>query len=369
MTLLFLSALATAFGLIAAAVVIEERRRSAPALPPPAHSLIANAVLVPVRNEERNVADCVEALLRQTAEPRIRILDDGSTDRTAALAHDRFDSEPRVEILPVDPLAAGWRGKVHALNFGWRDFDVPWILTTDADARSAPELLARAIAEAERGEFAALSIAGRQEVRGLGENLLTPVAYAYLDFLLGDWGRAARGEGPPVANGQFLLLRKDAWDACGGFARVKSAPMDDVAIAAALQAEGFRTAFFRSPLLSVRMYLGGRETWAGWRRIFGCLFGGQTARLARLVTALAIPVAIFVTALLRADWPAAFLAWTGGAGASAIVRRGSGNSPLYGLIYPLDALALAAVAILCGLDHRRGRLASWKGRPMDLDKG
>ncbi|HXU34369.1 MAG TPA: glycosyltransferase [Thermoanaerobaculia bacterium] len=367
MTLLFLSALAAAGGLLAAAVTIEERRRSAPALPPPAPSSPDNAALVPVRNEERNVVPCVEALLLQTAEPRVLVLDDGSTDRTAELAHDRFDAEPRVEILGVDPLTAGWRGKVHALDFGWRTLDVPWILTTDADARSEPELLARALAAAERGGFAALSIAGRQEVRGLGENLLTPVAYAYLDFLLGDWRPVAGGEGPPVANGQFLLLRKDAWDACGGFARVKSAPMDDVAIAAALQAEGFRTAFFRSPLLSVRMYLGGRETWAGWRRILGCLFGGETARLAGLIAALSIPVAILAAAILRGDGPAAFLVWTGGAAASAIVRRGSDNSPAYGLIFPFDALALAAIAALCGLDHRRGRLAPWKGRPMDLE--
>jgi cellulose synthase/poly-beta-1,6-N-acetylglucosamine synthase-like glycosyltransferase len=369
MTLLFLSALCVAGGLLATATILEERRRSAPALPPAALVSPSVAALVPVRNEERNVVPCVAALLEQTAHPRIRILDDGSTDRTAALAHGRFDSEPRVEILSVDPLAEGWRGKVHALDFGWRGLDIPWILTTDADARAAPELLARALSAAERGGFALLSIAGRQEVRGPGENLLTPVAYAYLDFLLGDWQPSARGEGPPVANGQFLLLRKDAWDACGGFARVRSAPMDDVAIAAALQAEGFRTAFFRSPLLSVRMYLGGRETWAGWRRILGCLFGGQTARLAQLVIALGVPAVLLAAACLRGDWVSAILLWTGGAAASAIVRKGSGNSPAYGLIYPFDALALAAVATLCGIDHRRGRLAPWKGRPMDLEKG
>ncbi len=369
MTLLFLSALGAAGGLLAAATIIEERRRSAPALPPAAPTASSIAVLVPVRNEERNVVPCVEALLAQTARPRIRILDDGSTDRTATLARDRFEAEPRVEVLTVDPLAAGWRGKVHALDFGWRGLDFPWVLTTDADARCAPELLARALSAAERGGFAALSIAGRQEVRGLGENLLTPVAYAYLDFLLGDWRNVARGEGPPVANGQFLLLRKDAWDACGGFARVKSAPMDDVAIVSALEKEDFRTSFFRSPLLSVRMYLGGRETWAGWRRILGCLFGGDTVRLARLVAALVIPVTILVAALIKIDWPAAFLVWTGGAAASGIVRRGSDNSPAYGLIYPFDALALAAIATLCGIDHRRGRLAPWKGRPMDLEQG
>ncbi len=368
MTFLLVSALMAAGSLFAIALTIEQQRRSAPGLPPASDTHPRNAVLVPVRNEERNVVACVEALLDQTARPRIRVLDDGSTDGTADLAHAHFDSESQFEIVTVEPLPTGWRGKVHALDFGWRGLDEPWILTTDADARSAPELLARALWAAESGGFAALSIAGHQEVRGIGENLLTPVAYAYLDFLLGDWRPAAKGEGPPVANGQFLLLRRDAWEACGGFARVKSAPMDDVAIAAALHEQGFRTAFFRSPLLSVRMYLGGRETFAGWRRILGALFGAETAQLARLIVILSVPVAILATAILVGDRPAAFLAWTGGVAASALLRRGSGNPPLYGLLYPFDALTLATVAAWCGIDHRRGRLASWKGRPMDLEK-
>ncbi len=368
MTFLLVSALLATGSLLAIALTIEQQRRLAPCLPLAANTHPRNAVLVPVRDEERNVVACVEALLEQTAQPRILVLDDGSTDRTADLAHARFDPVAQVEILTVEPLPPGWRGKVHALDFGWRRLDEPWILTTDADARSAPELLARALSAAESGGFAALSIAGHQEVHGIGENLLTPVAYAYLDFLLGDWRPSAKGEGPPVANGQFLLLGREAWEACGGFARVKSAPMDDVAIAAALHAHGFRTAFFRSPLLSVRMYLGGRETFAGWRRILGALFGAETSQLVRLTVALSLPVAILGAAILVGDRPTAFLVWTGGVAASALLRRGSGNSPLYGLLYPFDALTLATVAAWCGIDHRRGRLASWKGRPMDLEK-
>ncbi len=323
---------------------------------------------MPVRDEERNVVACVEALLQQTAHPRIRVLDDGSTDRTADLAHAHFGLLSEVEILAVEPLPSGWRGKVHALDFGWRGLTEPWVLTTDADARSAPELLARALSAAKSGGFAALSVAGHQEVEGVGENMLTPVAYAYLDFLLGDWRPSAKGEGPPIANGQFLLLDREAWESCGGFRRVKSAPMDDVAIVAALNERGFRTAFFRSPLLSVRMYLGGRETFAGWRRILGALFGARTAQLVRLSVALSIPVALLGAAIRVGDGTAAFLVWTGGVAASALLRRGSGNSPLYGLLYPFDALTLATVAAWCGIDHRRGRLASWKGRPMDLEK-
>ncbi|HXU46090.1 MAG TPA: glycosyltransferase family 2 protein [Thermoanaerobaculia bacterium] len=363
--LLWAAAALAALG-FALAVAIDERRNAAPALPPAGGPCPASAVLVPMRNEERNVVPCVEALLAQTARPRIRILDDGSTDRTLPLARERFGAEPRVEILEVGPLAPGWRGKLHALDRGWRGLDAPWVLTTDADVRSAPELLERALRAAADGGLDALSIAGRQEARGWGENLLTPAVFAWLDVLLGDWRAAAEGRGT-VANGQFLLLRRAAWDAAGGFATVRSAPIDDVAIAARLHAAGFRIGFFRSPLLRVRMYQGAAETWSGWRRNLGALFGAQPAKLLRLILALALPPALLLAALCLRQAPAAILLWAGGAATSALLRRGSDHAAAYGLLYPLDALALSALAASCALDFRRGRLASWKGRPMDLD--
>lgn len=353
-------------GLLGLALRTEERRRRAPALPPPSGPSPAVTVLLPVRDEERNVVPCVDTLLAQTVHPLVRVIDDGSTDRTAALAAERAAGEPRLRLLAAGPLPAGWRGKVHALHAGSREVETPWILTTDADTRHASDLLVRALAAAREARLDGVSLAGFQEARGLGENLLVPTVFALLDTLLGDWRAVAASEGSPVANGQFLLLRREAWERCGGFAEVRSAPMDDVAVAARLRAGGYRTGFFREPGLSVRMYRGWAEAVRGWRRNLGALFGASPRTVAASLAVLLLPALCLAAALLTGRWVEAALLWTSGAAASGLLRSGSGHSPLYGLLYPLDALAVGAILALGTADRRRGRLVSWKGREIKV---
>lgn len=327
-------------------------------------------MLLPVRDEEENAAPCVETLLAQTAEPLVRVVDDGSTDATAALVARRAAGEPRLTLLAAGPLAAGWRGKLHALWTGSRDAGTPWLLLTDADTRHHPEALARARAAAEAGGFDAVSLAGLQEARGPGENLLVPAVFALLDAILGSWEAAAAGAGPAVANGQFILLRREAWERAGGFPAVRAAPLDDVAIARRLRETGHRTAFFRAPdLLRVRMYRGVREAVRGWRRNLGGLFGGQPGTVAGALAVLLAPPLVLAAELLTGPspaWPAAALLWAAGAAASALLRSGSGHAPAWGLLFPCDALFLAAVLALSEHDRRRGRLVSWKGREMKV---
>lgn len=327
-------------------------------------------VLLPVRNEEENVASCVETLLDQTAEPLIRVVDDGSTDATAELVARRAQREPLLTLITAGPLAPGWRGKLHALWVGSRGADTPWLLLTDADTRHHPEALARARAAADAGGLDAVSLAGLQEAHGIGENLLVPTVFALLDTILGSWEAAAGGAGPAVANGQFILLRREAWERAGGFPAVRDAPLDDVAIARRLRETGSRTAFFRAPdLLRVRMYRGTREAVLGWRRNLGGLFGGhrgQPGTVAMTLTVLLAPPLVLAAELLTGHWPAAVVLWAAGAAASALLRSGSGHAPAWGLLFPCDALFLAAVLVLSELDRRRGRLMSWKGREMKV---
>lgn len=347
-----------------------ERRRRAPRLPPPALILRDVTILLPVRNEEHNAAPCIETLLAQTAEPLVRVIDDGSTDSTATVVNRRAEGEPRLTLIEAGPLAPGWRGKLHALWVGSRGVDTPWLLLTDADTRHHPEALARARAAAEAGGLDAVSLAGLQEVHGAGENLLVPAVFALLDALLGRWEAAAAGAGPAVANGQFILLRREAWERAGGFPAVRAAPLDDVAIARRLRETGGRTAFVRAPdLLRVRMYRGTREAILGWRRNLGGLFGGHRGQPGTVALALAVLVApplVLAAELLTGHWPAAGLLWAAGAAASALLRSGSGHAPAWGLLFPCDALFLAAVLALSELDRRRGRLMSWKGREMKV---
>jgi hypothetical protein len=356
---------------------IEARRRSAPALPQPApgagqggpHEIdtTVTTVLLPVRDEERNLPACLEALLALAGQPPVRVIDDGSTDATAVLAAAAAAREPRLTLVTAGPVPAEWRGKVRALWAGGRAVESAWLLLTDADARLHPAALARALAAAGHWRLDAVSLAGFQEARGLAENLLVPAVFALLDALLGDWEEAAASGGSPVANGQFLLLRRSAWESCGGFAAVRGAAIDDVAIAALLRRHGYRTGFFRAPdLLSVRGYRGFREATRGWRRNLGGLLGQRPAATLAALAVLAAPALALAGALAAGSAVAAALLWGAGAVTSAWLRAGSGNRPAYALLYPLDALLLAGVLAAGARDRRRGRLLSWKGREIRL---
>ena len=376
MALLHLLALLSGAGLLALAARTASARRRAPRLPPPAPATEASAasaagevtVLLPVRDEEVNVLPCLDGLLAQTARPLVRVIDDGSTDATASLVRGRLADAPRLTLLAAGPLPEGWRGKVHALAVGVEGVASPWLLLTDADARHHPELLERSLAAAARYRLDALSLAGFQEAVGFAENLLTPAVFALLDLLLGDWRVAAgiadvAGEGPAVANGQLILVRRSVWGECGGFATIRAETLDDVALVARLRAHSHRTGFFRAPgLLSVRMYRGGREVARGWRRNLGGFLWTRPGIVAATLSVLLLPPLVAGAELAAGHPLAAALLWAAGAGASALFRAGSGHPPAWGLLYPLDALFLAGVLGGGVADRRRGRLASWKGR-------
>ncbi len=351
-------------GLLGLALRTAERRRQAPSLPDPLPSSPATTVLLPVRDERHNVLDCLETLLAQTAAPQVRVVDDGSTDGTADLVRQRAAGEPRLSLLAAGPLPAGWRGKVHALWVGAQGVETPWLLLTDADTRHAPGLLARAHAAAAGRRLDAVSLAGVQEVRGSGENLLIPAVFALLDALLGDWRAAAEGAGPPVANGQFILLRRQALESTGGLEPVRGEALDDVAIATRLRAHGFRTGFLRTEGLRIRMYRGWGEACRGWRRNLGSFLGLRPGTVAAVLAVLLLPALALAAALAAGLWLEAALLWAAGAAASTLLRAGGSHPPAYGLLYPLDALLLAGVLLLGVIDRRRGRLASWKGREM-----
>lgn len=355
-----------AIGTTLAALRLALARLAAPALPEPHPSPPRVAVLLPVRDEEENVVDCLAALRAQSCPVEIRLLDDGSTDRTAELARQVAAGDPRVRVSTVPAPAAGANGKVNALATGSEGVATEWILAVDADARPAPETLARALGAAAFHRLDALSLAAAQRCGTAGEALLTPPVFALLDFLLGDWERAARGEGAPVANGQFLLVRRAALEAVGGYDALADEPLDDVALARRFVERGLRVGFLRArAALAVRMYHGFAATFRGWRRNLG-LIAGDRPRLAAAAAAAALaPALVAALALvLRGGrgWLAAVVAWAGGVAASTLVRLDSGSDARYGALYPFDALAFVACLVAAVADRRSGALAPWRGR-------
>ncbi|HSM49909.1 MAG TPA: glycosyltransferase family A protein [Thermoanaerobaculia bacterium] len=354
--------------LLAFASRLAATRAAAPPLPDPdpARPAPSTLAVLPVRDEEANVAACAASLLAQSAPLRVRVVDDDSRDATAArVAELAAGAGGRLELLAAGPLSKGWVGKVHALARGCAGADTEWLLFTDADTRHHPELLARAHAAAAAEGLDLVSVAGWQRAAGMGAGLLTPAVFALLDADLGDWEPHARGEGtPPVANGQFLLLRRTALDDAGGLAALAGAPeIDDVALARRVSAAGGRVGFFRAlDLLEVEMYRGFRAAWQGWRRNLALLYGQRPHALLGAAAAAALPGFLLAFLLAAGEPGAALLLWAMAAIASAAIRLPARFPLAPALLAPLEGILFASLLLTALADHRRGRLAPWRGR-------
>src|SRR5271170_4375748 len=186
------------------------------------------SVIVPARNEEVCLGRCLGSLVdQQGVEFEIIVVDDASTDRTREIAA----SFPGVGIVDAGPVPAGWTGKNNAAWTGSKQARGGWLLFTDADTVHLPGSLIRSLAEAQERGAALLSYSPEQEVHGFWEKAVMSVIFAELAATY----RPSQVNDPAspaaAANGQYLLISREAYDAVGGHAAVRTSLLEDVALA------------------------------------------------------------------------------------------------------------------------------------------
>src|ERR1700741_3185007 len=209
--------------------------------PVPASRRPSVSVIVPARNEEASLRACLESLVAQQGITfEIIVVDDGSTDRTRAIA----ESFPEVRLIEPGPLPPGWTGKNNAVTAGAREARGEWLLFTDADTVHKAGSLAPAVAETEQHHAALLSSFPAQEVHGFWEKAVMPVIFAELARTYRPSDVSDPRSPAAAANGQYLLITRSAYDAVGGHAAIATTLLEDVALARAVKASG-RTIFFR----------------------------------------------------------------------------------------------------------------------------
>src|SRR5947209_10451393 len=185
-------------------------------------------IIVPARNEEACLGTCLESLVAQTGITfEIIAVDDDSSDRTAEIAQ----SFPGVDVIQAGPLPDGWTGKNNAMSAGAKVARGKWLLFTDADTIHKSGSLARAVAEAEQQEAALLSYSPEQEVHGFWEKAVMPVIFAELAATYPPDAVSDPASSAAAANGQYLLVSREAYDAIGGHAAVGNSLLEDVALA------------------------------------------------------------------------------------------------------------------------------------------
>lgn len=237
------------------------------------------AVLIPMRNEEINVAECVASLKAQVGVPKAHfyILDDGSTDRTRAIAEKATQGDARFTILSGKPLPAGWLGKPWALSQLEGASNEEIVITVDADVRLAPHALASAATLLVTSGLDFISPYPRQITESWIERLVQPLVHwtwvASLPLKL-----AARSHRPSmaVANGQLFLVKRAALTDVGGFAAISGEVLDDVMLARALMRHGFAgTAAEGASIASTRMYSSFEQIRQGYGKSLWKAFGGK----------------------------------------------------------------------------------------------
>jgi glycosyltransferase involved in cell wall biosynthesis len=199
----------------------------------------------------------------------IIVVDDGSTDRTREIAQ----SFPSVKIIDAGPLPQGWTGKNNAMAAGARHGRGEWLLFTDADTVHAPGSLARALAEANQHGAALLSYSPEQEVHGFWEKAVMPVIFAELAAMYSPSQVSNPASSAAAANGQYLLISREAYDAVAGHAAVAGSLLEDVALARIVKASG-RRIFFRygRDAVRTRMYRSFAQLCEGWTKNLALLF-------------------------------------------------------------------------------------------------
>lgn len=349
-----------------------------PPLPPSGDETPTIAVVVPARDEAENIERCLRSLLAQTY-PRQRltltVVDDHSADGTAAIVRRIAAVHPQVALLTCPQLPPRWTGKAHACWSGAGAApESEWLCFVDADVWGEPDLLARAVAAAQGRKLDLLSLAPRQELRSFAERLILPCGLMLIAFL-NDLRELQSPDGADVtATGQFMLIRRDAYEAVGGHAAVRGAICEDLYLARRIKRAGRRVLLMSGEdVLATRMYSGWRTLWPGLAKNLVETVGGNRRTLtlvpaAALLAWTAAALPLFDAAAAAAGMPGAFaallVALLGSAAAFAMHVAATFYFRIpcyYGLIFPLGYTVGAVMA----LDSVRRRLTgrvSWKGR-------
>jgi cellulose synthase/poly-beta-1,6-N-acetylglucosamine synthase-like glycosyltransferase len=275
-----------------------------PASAPPAVS-----VIVPARNEEACLGACLQSLVAQSGIPlEIIVVDDHSTDRTRQIA----SSFPRVQVIEAGEVPAGWTGKNNAVTAGSKLARGEWLLFTDADTIHLPGSLARSLEEARRQGAALLSYSPQQIVISFWEKAVMPVIFAELASNFRPRQVSDPNSPAAAANGQYILITREAYDAVGGHAAIAGNLLEDVALARAVKHSGRKIFFcYGGDAVQTRMYRSFAQLREGWTKNLALLFPSP-ARLAALraieFILITASVTISVTSALRGRWQPAALA-------------------------------------------------------------
>jgi len=332
------------------------------------------SILIPARNEVRNIVTCLRSLLAQDYPAlEILVLDDHSEDGTDVLVAGLAAQDPRLKLLRSRALPEGWHGKAYACHQLAEQAQGEWLLFTDADTIHAPDTVSSVLRTAvvQKGDL--ISFMPQIITKTFWERVVLPlINFPLLTFL--PLGKVNR-QGDPrfsAALGPFMFFRRSCYLRLGGHAAVRDAIVEDMWLGRLVKAVGGRLLFMDgSDLVRVRFYRGLREAWKGLSK---STFAALDYALLPMLLFVALNLAIY-------DGPVLFLAYSMRSGQTTLdtfwlpllqivmawrmrlwVAERFRMSPLFALLHPLTILMGALIAVHSVWCSLLGPGVLWKGR-------
>ncbi len=228
------------------------------------------SVLIPARNEEKNIARCIQSLINQNyPNLEIVVIDDRSTDKTSEIVLSISKKHNNVKLVQIKHCPDGWSGKNHAITNGVKEANGKYLIFTDADTVHYPLCIKSAVKYAMENNVDLLSINPHLITKSFWENVIMPVAGAVLMI----WYPVEKindvSESHSYANGQFILFNRDAYFKIGGHSAVKEELLEDLALARKIKKEKLNLKVLWGPdIYQTHMYSSLKDIWRGWVRIF-----------------------------------------------------------------------------------------------------
>ena len=308
-------------------------------------------VLIPMRNEEENVEGCLKSVLNSEFldVSKVFVLDDGSSDSTAELI-----GQFKVEKLIGTQPPTGWLGKVWACHNLAQVGSGKYLVFMDADVRLHPYAIASSITKMNKFGWDFISPYPRQISGSFLEKLIQPLLqWSWLASVPLRIAEKFPNRSMTIANGQFFIVKRSAYNTSGGHASIPNEVLDDLELARLLISKGFKGGVADgSAVASCRMYKNNSQLIDGYTKSLWKAFGGQFGTL------IAIFLLYFtgISPYLGIGAPASFIFLS--RVLAAIKTR---SNPAYAFLHPISILVLLYLIVLSSIRKSRGTL-QWRGR-------